>query len=386
MSRFHEMDEQQDVVDYEDDYEEDIDDDEDAVGEEGELAEAVEGGNSDSSADDLEPDSLAENGLPVAQTGADSSDSDTVQISGEDADVEAATAADGGDHEIEEVFSRDANSNPVSRMSAASAVLPLSRSGGGSSSRAESIMSRSSISYFVDLQQEQQQRDDASSSPGPSPAVSSCPSVATALSKSMYATRSVSRESQGSVSFFVDISENESNSRGSPFTAKPSGVARNSAVAAPPHHTRRRQSIGDSRSTADEPVALITRTREHLKLTMTGPTLTKSEVRRKKLAVSKMEALLSEEEARLRRGEEPSNVNIVDVVLCDGSDQSRTGGGVAAPNRFHLQQLDQDTRQRPLSAYQQQRHAERNSACENQVRTRVCVIQSPDSRQPFLPR
>ena len=375
MSRFHEMDEQEDVVDYEDDYEKDIDDD-DAVGEEGESAEAVEGGNSDSSADDLEPDSLAENGLPVAQTGEDSSDSDTVQISGEDADA-AEAAADGGDPEIEEVFSRDANSNPVSRMSAASAVLPLSRSGGGSS-RAESIMSRSSISYFVDLQQQQQQqqRDDASSSPRSSPAIGTCTSVAAALSQSMYATRSVSRESQGSVSFFVDISaESESNSRESPFTAKSPGVARNPAVAAPPKHTRRRQSIGDSQSATDEPVALITRAREHLKLTMTGPTLTKSEVRRKKLAVSKMEALLSEEEARLRRGEEPSNVNVVDVVLCDGSDPSRTGGGPAAPNRFHQQQLDQDTRQRPLSAYQQQRHAERNSGCENQVR--VCVIPTP---------
>ena len=133
------------------------------------------------------------------------------------------------------------------------------------------------------------------------------------------------------VSFFVDISRNGRSSRPQP-------------------QPKRRQSLnGDP-----EPIiALITRAREHLNSAMGGPTLTKAEVRRKRAAVGKIETLLSEEEYRLRRGEEPSNGNVVDVVLCGGADQSIPGEG---SNKAHKNPLDEEAKQRPLSAYQQQRH------------------------------
>ena len=343
------MEEEQDVGgEYEDDYEEDVDD------EEGDLAAAgIDAIHSDSSADDLEPDSLAESRIRGAGTGEDSSDSDTVQISREDDsdDVEGG----GGDGEIEEVFSRDANSNPVSRTA-------VSRTAVSVGSRAESIMSRSSISYFVDLQE----RGDASSSPKPSNPLDSTSTAV--MSQSMHAARSASGSGESmqgsSVSFFVDISKNEGNSKEPSFSAAP-----------PQPQPKRRQSlVGYSSSACEETiVALITRAREHLTSALSGPTLTKAAVRRKRLAVTRIEALLSEEESRLRRGEEPSNGNVVDVVLCDSSDQSTPGGGGGGcgggPNKFHQNPLDEDTKQRPLSAYQQQRHSSiSNSGGENQVR------------------
>lgn len=321
MPCFREMEEEEpDVIEYEDDYEEDIDEEEGGA--------EVEAIHSDSSADDdLEPDSLAEGGRvrqgPGTAAGEESSDSDTVQISGgeEDDDDES--------DEIGEVFSRDANSNPVSRTAV---------SVGGS--RAESIMSRSSISYFVDLQER-----DASSSPLDSP------SATGVMSQSMYAARSASgsngESQQGSVSFFVDISKSNSKPQPQP---------------------KRRQSLGGGNPSSEPIVAVITRAREHLKSALSGPTLTKAEVRRKRSAVNKIEALLSEEESRLRRGEEPSNGNVVDVVLmCGSADQSTTGGG--GLNKSHQNPLEEDPKQRPLSAYQQQRHGSiSTSGGGNQVR------------------
>ena len=297
-----EEEEEQDVVDYEDDFEEVEDEDE-----EGDLAvgncEEVEVIHSDSSGndDDLEPDSLAEGKVRRE----DSSDSDTVQISREEED---------DNDEIEEVFSRDANSNTVSRTAVGC-------------TRADSIMSRSSISYFVDLQER-----DASSPKGSPPLESPATAV---MSQSMHV--SGSEGSRGSLAFFVDISKNERNARPQP-------------------QPKRRQSLGSaySSSETEEPiVAVITRAREHLKSALSGPTLTKAAVRRKRSAVNKIQALLTEEESRLRKGEEPSNANVVDVVLCDIADQSATGGG---SNKSHRNKIDEDAKQRPLSAYQQQRH------------------------------
>ena len=342
MSRFiremEEEEEEQDVVEYEDDYEEDVDDEEEGGG-------AVEVDHSDSSADDdddLEPDSLAESRVRRAAgtAGEDSSDSDTVHISREEEEDDS--------DEIEEVFSRDANSNPVSRT-AACAVSSVC-------SRAESIMSRSSISYFVDLQE-----GDASSPLDPS-------ATTAVMSQSMHSTGSASgtagESQQGSVSFFVDISRNESDPKPQP-------------------QPKRRQSLGGGYSNSEPTaiVAVITRAREHLKSALGGPTLTKAEVRRKRSAVTKIEALLSEEESRLRRGEEPSNGNVVDVVLCGSADQSTAGGvggggggggcGGGGFNKSHQNQLDEDAKQRPLSAYQQQRHGSiSTSGGGNQVRVR----------------
>jgi hypothetical protein len=72
----------------------------------------------------------------------------------------------------------------------------------------------------------------------------------------------------------------------------------------------------------------------------------KAEVRRKKAAASRIEELLSEEESKLKRGEEPSSANVVDLVLCEKEEQGK---------QLHLQeqQLDASGKVRPVSAYQE---------------------------------
>ncbi len=373
--------------------------------------------DSDDDNNDIEPDSLAEDfekvlgsekNMPnVEKEGSEpgsSEDEDTVRLSGEEG-AEDSEEDVKGDHEIENVFYTDANCNPISSPAAVIAACspePTDTDPNKSSSRAESIMSRSSVSYFVDLNTPEvspRSTTDTSLTTENSNPVAARRHISNRLmSKSMFVPSSGSSvetadpedgDSAGTgVSFFVEIFKDAaavtpSTLASAPVPAKSTPVPHKLQYQQVSHRTEKKRtkvrgSVPPAATSGSEmKTALIQRATERLQLVMSGPTFSKAEVRRKKTAATRLETLLVEEEARLKRGEEISSPNVVDLVLLGG--ETGVAGGAEAKSQ-QQSTVDANGKVRPVSAYQQQRMNKEKQGKIQGKRRQVIKMQSMESK------
>ena len=296
------------------------------------AGDASEENDDSSSHEELEPDSLA---VDLEENSHREGKADEEE-EGDDEDELTARADDNdSDSEVEQVFVETPTKSP-SILETPELRKRLTENRPSSSSN-----SQKSVSYFVDFDGDNDFGtvvEVTSSTPTSASRIRQMPDK---MTQSMY-VRSESRESQSSVSFFVDMSSQASTSTATATNALKS----NPLLPNTPRFSR--IANGGSKSTskslpikATDPVVeqghraqdqineFFKKTKEYLDF-MASPSHNKTEVRQKKKMGETLRRLLSKEEERLRKGEAIRRPQEVEKAFKDDM---------------------RDTQPRPVSAY-----------------------------------